>query len=348
MQISTQALRTAVFALMRISDETPGERGRRAGAVALALRSVERILEDGVAADFLRRRAEREIEDMAGGAERSLLLRLVGMAGTDSGLIGDLLMEYSAGLEGARRLPEADAVMTLAVAIEPQRADFALQAGRVARLQGDRGRALRLYRLASELDRTGGMLARLAAVGEAVIAPDPELSLSRVIRGSVRAGDHEAAAVGLEERARHRRSAGDPRRAARDFALAAARYPDAVDRARVAHQLADLFVAADDPEAAREALLLALSCGDRSQRDHARSRLHAISRDLGDRVGMRRWRSFTPPSLVSLSARSAVRVEISSAPKVARWRERVEARVTADSVRAGHRRLREGGSPPPS
>jgi tetratricopeptide (TPR) repeat protein len=328
MQLTSQALQIAAGALQHISETTPGERGRRAGMVALALRSVERLLDEPEAAEFLALRVEREIDALPAGSERSLLRRLLLIARGGSGALGDVLMEYAAGLEEARRLPEADAVMTLALAVEPARADLALQAGRVARLLGDRDRALDLYRAASELDASGGTVARLAAVGEAVIADDPERALSRVIRRSVDSLDHEAAAVGLEERARVRRSNGDRRGAARDLGFAAARFPDAVDRARVAHQLADLFVAGNDPEAAREALLFALSCGDRSQRDHARSRLHTVSRDLGDQVGMRRWRSFTPPALVSLSARPVARVTSSAAPEIARWRERVEALVS--------------------
>jgi tetratricopeptide (TPR) repeat protein len=331
MQLTSQALQIAAGALQHISETTPGERGRRAGIVALALRSVERLLEEPEAAGFLALRVEREIDGLAGGSERSLLGRMLAVARDGRGPLGDLLMEYAAGLEEARRLPEADAVMTLAVAVEPGRADLALQAGRVARLLGDRDRALDLYRAASELDASGGTVARLAAIGEAVIADDPERALSRVIRRSVGAHDHEAAAVGLEERARVRRGNGDRRGAARDLGFAAARFADSVDRARVAHQLADLFVAGNDPEAAREALLFALSCGDRSQRDHAQSRLHTISRDVGDHLGMRRWRSFNPPALVSLSARPVARVASSAAPEIMRWRERLEALVAPAS-----------------
>jgi len=329
MQITSQALQDAAGALQRISEETSGERGRRASLVALVLRSVERMLEEPAAGEFLRKRAEREIEGLGAGSERSVLRRLLVVADGGRGSLGDLLSEYATGLEEARRLPEADAVMTLARAVEGGRADLALRGGRIARLLGQPERALELYRTASDLDAGGGSVARLAAVGEAVIGGDAERALGRAIRAALGAADHEAAAVGLEERARARRSRGDRTGAARDLGFAAARFSDAVDRARAAHQLADLFIAAGDPEAAREALLFALACGDASQRDHARSRLHTVSRDLGDRVGMRRWRSFKAPAMVSLSARPTGRVAESAAPGIARWRERVEALVAA-------------------
>ncbi|MEX2581700.1 MAG: hypothetical protein WD766_00365 [Gemmatimonadota bacterium] len=328
MILSTQAVRAAAGALQQISETTPGERGRRASIVALVLRSVEQTLCEESEAGFMCLRAEREVEGLEAGAERGLLLRLLRLVADGEGNeVAEVLSDYAAGLEEARRLPEADAVMTLALALGPERAELALRAGRIARLLGDRERALVLYGVARELDGGDGSIARLAAIGEAVVDQTPEFSLSAAIRRAVEADDNEAAAVGLEERARVRRRLGSRSAAARDLGFAAVRYSDAVDRARVAHQLADLFVASDDPQAAREALLFALHTGDRSQRDHARARLHTVSRDLGDQVGMRRWRSFKPQTLVSLSAGSAVPPSESAAPAMARWRERVEALV---------------------
>jgi tetratricopeptide (TPR) repeat protein len=331
MLLSTHALSAAACALQQISDSTPGERGRRAAVVVLVLRSVERAVEEGGASEFVRRRAEAELDRLPSGAERSLLRRLLMLLVEEvdgQGLI-DVLVQYAAGLEDSRRLPEADAVLTLARALDPESADLALRAGRLARLQGDRERALELYGTARKLDRDDGSVGRLAAVGEAVVAAEPLSALSVAIRRAVRAGDAEAAAVGLEERARERRSRGDRGGAVRDFAMAAARFTDSVDRARVAHQIADLFVAADDPSAAREALLFALATGDRTQREHAQSRLHTVSRDLSDEVGMRRWRSFKAPTLVSLSSRPKAAREDTVAPRMARWRERVERLVSS-------------------
>lgn len=323
------AVQRAADALQRISDGTAGGRSRRAATVALVLRAVEGLLAgaDGVGgsrAEFLRRRAESEMEGM-GAAERAMLHRLLAVAaGGAPQDLSELLVAYACELEAARRLPEADAVMELALAVAPESAEVALHAGRIARMQGDRDRALELYRTARTLDGSG-TIGRLAAVGEAVISPRAEWALTVVLRAAVGAGDGEAAAVALEERARVRRRAGRRAAAVRDLCIAGVRFPDAVDRARVAHEVADLCIAADDAAGAREALLVALELGDASQRQHATSRLHSVSRDLGDRIGMRRWRSFERPALVSLSVRPRARATASLAPALARWRGRAAA-----------------------
>jgi hypothetical protein len=85
----------------------------------------------------------------------------------------------------------------------------------------------------------------------------------------------------------------------------------------------DLCIATNDTIGAREALLVALETGDPSQREHATSRLHTVSRDLGDQLGQRRWRSFRRPALVSLSARREARAPSALGPDLARWRARV-------------------------
>jgi hypothetical protein len=89
----------------------------------------------------------------------------------------------------------------------------------------------------------------------------------------------------------------------------------------VAHELAGITLAAGDAAAAREALQLALAWGDAPQQDHARTRLHTLARDLGDQVGMRRWRSFKRPPLVSMSAYRPAPATQSLAPRLLRWRE---------------------------
>jgi tetratricopeptide (TPR) repeat protein len=329
MQLSPQAFQTAAGALQQIAENTPGERGRRASVVALVLRSVGKRASEPGAAGFLMRRAEVEVAGLSGGPERAMLQRVLARLEWGCVTIGDVLNEYAACLDDARRHPEAEAVVGLARELEPERADLALRAGRLARLRGDRERALDLYRTARELDRGKGAVARLAGVGEAVVGADPERALSEVIRRAVRDGDPEAAAVGLEERARVRRRGGKRVGAARDLMVAAARYTDAVDRGRVAHQLADLFVAGGDPDAAREALILVLARGDRSQREHARARLHTVSRDMGDQLGMLRWRSFAPPLMVSLSSNRRRPLGTSAAPLVVRWWARVEKVMAA-------------------
>lgn len=322
---NTTAVQRAAETLQRISETTDGERRRRAATVALVLRAVD-ARASGARSEFLERRAGAEVESIPAAEERAMLARLLLApdAEGEGGRLTDLLVRYAGELERTRRLPEADAVLDLARSVAPDSAEVALLAGRVARMQGDGARAMSLYSAARALDGSG-TLGRLAAVGEAVVSDDAERALARVTRMSVRAGDPESAAVALEERARIRRSAGRREAAARDLCVAAARYPDAVDRARVAHELADLCVAAGDPAGAREALLVALEVGDASQREHATSRLHAVSRDLGDSVGMRRWRSFKRPALVSLSPRPAAGAGTRLAPMLARWRTRAAA-----------------------
>lgn len=321
------AVQRAADALQRISDGTAGERSRRAGTVALVLRVVEAIVDGGPDAcgleiGFIRRRAETEAAGLGSAAERGMLLRLLLAAeASEEGRLREMLVSYACELEAGRRLPEADAVMTLALATAPGNAEVALHAGRVARMQGDRERALGLYRTARELD-VSGSIGRLAAIGEAVVSADPERALTAVLRAARLAGDPEAAGVALEERARARREAGRRSAAVRDLCVAAARFPDPVDRARVAHEVADLCIAAADPSGAREALLVALEVGDASQRQHATSRLHTVSRDLSDRLGMRRWRSFDRPKLVSLSSRPGAPSGASLGPMLARWRAR--------------------------
>ena len=166
-------------------------------------------------------------------------------------------------------------------------------------------------------------------MGEAVVSADAAAALGRAMRRALRAGDAEAAAVALEERAAVRRAHGDRGGAARDLLIASCRYADPVDRARVAHALASLTLTAGDADAAREALQVALAWGDAPQRDHARARLHTLSRDLRDQVGMRRWRSFNRPPLVSMSAYRPSLTARTLAPRLLRWRETLGLRPDA-------------------
>lgn len=330
MALITSAAQAAAGTLQEISESTSGERARRAIAGALVLRATEQVLSGGPGASFVMARAAAEVASLAGGVERSLLQRLLVLLEESDGepaaeaLACSLVVGYACELERTRRLPEADAALTLARSAAAEDAEIALHAGRVARKLGDRARALELYRTARELDRSGGAIGRLAAIGEAVVSANPVCELSRAIRQARRAGDAEAAAVGLEERARMRRAVGNRRAAVRDLCVAAARYPDPVDRSRTAHEVADVTTAVGDLLAAREALLAALAFGDAPQRDHAQSRLHALSRDLGDQLGMRRWRSFKRPVLVSLSVSGRTPSATSAASRLARWRESLE------------------------
>jgi tetratricopeptide (TPR) repeat protein len=317
--------------LQPIAEGIPSERARRAEAGALVLRAVEQAVGRAEGAEFVLDRAAREVEALSGGVEKALLGRIVVRVREPRGdcPLPQALVKYAYELEKQRRFPEADAVLSLARVLAPADALIALHAGRVARRSARPERALRLYRIARTLDRSGGAIARLAAVGEAVVSASPEAELGRAIRAAVAAGDAEAAAVGLEERARVRRTGGNRGGAARDLAAAALRYTEAVDRARVAHALADLTLAQGSAGATREVLLTALQLGDGSQRDHARSRLHTLCRDTGDQVGMRRWRSAKRPALTSLSLRPRLDVQSAVPPRLAQWRRLVELQPSA-------------------
>jgi hypothetical protein len=317
---------TAASTFRRISETEPGERAQRAAAGALVLACVERARAGGVD-EFSHRRARAEAERLAKSPERSILLRLLMRVEADTPVdarVAKSLVSYACELERTHRLAEADAAVSLALAFDGSGSTTALHAARLARKLGHRERALALYCAARDLDGGGGAIARLAAVGEAAVSPDAVRALGRAIRHALAAGDAEAAAVGLEERAAARRLSGDRRGAARDLLLAGARFTDAVDRARVAHALAGVTLAAGDADGAREALRLALAFGEAPQRDHARTRLHTLSRDLGDQVGMRRWRSFKRPPLVSMSACRPMPGARSLAPHLLRWREALE------------------------
>jgi hypothetical protein len=317
------AVPAAAGAFQRIADSEQGERARRAAAGALVLRAVGMAAAGETGAPFALRRAHAEEDTLPRSAESSILRRLLAAAdlGVDAGLLAPALVSYACELERTHRLPEADAAVSLARELAPGDAATALHAGRIARRAGEAGRALGLYREARRLDGADGAITRLASVGEAVVSPSAQRELGRAIRAALRAGDSDAAAVGLEERARVRRAAGDRGGAMRDLAIAAARFAGAVDRARVAHELAGAALAAGDPLAAREALSAAVAWGDGEQQDHARSRLHTLSRDLGDQVGMRRWRASKRPALVSLSAYRPRPTARSAASRLARGRE---------------------------
>ncbi|CAN5623433.1 hypothetical protein BH23GEM5_BH23GEM5_03630 [soil metagenome] len=319
--LPTSSSPTAAATLRQISEQTRGERARRAAAGALVLRAVEHRTEQGRVCAFGVARAGAELERLGTSREVSILRRLLLSVAADSTAdVARQLADYAYHLE-RNRLPEADAALALARELAPENAEIALHVGRVARKLGDAERALAAYRVARDLDGATGAISRLAAIGEAVVSADAGAALGRAIRHAIRAGDREAAAVGLEERARVRRAAGDRRGCARDLCRGALRFTDGVDRARVAHALADVTLADADPAAAREALLAASVWGDPPQREHARARLHTLSRDLQDQVGMRRWRSWEPPALVSLSLRRRTQTATSLAPRLAHWRE---------------------------
>lgn len=319
----------AADGLERIAGSVTGDRARRAWIGAFVLRAVSAWWSGDEGGSFLMRRAEQVVGELPGGAERAVLRRVV--EGVESGeatpgLIAHWMVGYAGKLERASRLDEAEHVLRVALVASPSDPEVALHAARIARRRGDRATALERYARVRALDAPCGHFSRLARIGEAMVGADPSRDLGRVIRAAVLSGDGEAAAIGLEERARFRREAGDRAGAIRDLLVALARYTDPVDRARVAHLLADVALARSDPLAAREALLLAVSLGSRAQREHARSRLYSLSRSLGDELGARRWKARRPGGLVSLGAGRMAPRERSDAPAIARWRTWLERR----------------------
>lgn len=276
--------------------ETPGEAGKL----------VFRVLDGGQGdADFLARRARRAVESLPDGPDRRHLGRVLrGMDGdadaTDR--VGSLVT-WAGHLESRGLFDWAAEVLERAREIRHDDPELLLHCARIARKAGDRARARACYDRVSELDGGSGHLARLAAVGHALLADDSGRALSRAIRLGVRADDHEAAAVAQEARARLRAERGDRKGAVRDFACAAVRYADPVDAGRIGHDVADLLSAAGDVLGARRVLLAVERAGHPDQVSRARGRLLSISRVLGDQVGLRRWADATAPSLVSLVPR---------------------------------------------
>jgi hypothetical protein len=321
--------------LQAVAERSSGERARRAAAAAVVLRAVAAASAGAEGAVFLVARARGEVAKLPAGPERAVLRRMVelyeggteGVEVSPGRVLTGLLVAYAGEVERSGRLEEADAALELACEAAPRDPEAALHAGRIARKLGDAARARRRYAEVRALDAPCGRFARLASIGEALISAEPERALGRAIREAVRAGDAEAAAIGHEERAAVRRAAGDGSGAIRDLCAAMARFVDPVDRARVAHALADQAVAAGDALAAREALLLVLEQGDAVQQAHARSRLYTLSLALGDELGVRRWRDAWSSKLISLGLYRVGRSTATAAPTLARWRDRLERRL---------------------
>lgn len=300
----------------------PGE------TLRLALRAVAAVHAAESSAPFLVRRAAAAALALEGERERSSLVRLLDACDARLPAVRRAeaiaaLLALTGLLESRARLEEAEACVALARVLDAERPELQLHAGRIARKRGDVEAARAAYRAVRGAAGEAVSLARMAAIGEALLDPEPVPALSRVAHSAIRAGEREAAALAAEERARARRASGDRTGAVRDLLVAAARYPDPVDRARTALGLADLLSAGGDLLGAREALFLAFELGRPEQRDHVRGRLHHLSRTLGDELGSRRWRPTAPAPLVSLLPSRPSTGRSSAAPVVARWRERI-------------------------
>ena len=189
-----------------IGDEA-ADRVARREAGGMVVRALALEARGSAGAAFVRRRAAQEVARLGGSEERRLLTKLL----------------EAAELERQGRLREASAALLLARRLWRDSPEVALRAARVARLSGRAGRARRLYARVRALDDGSGHWSHLAAVGEALLSPDPQRALTAVIQAAVLSGDDAAVVVGLEERASLRRAQGDEAGADRDRCIAAFR-----------------------------------------------------------------------------------------------------------------------------
>ncbi len=290
---------------------------RGGSAKADAVRLVLRTVESGAhPLSFLARRAASTIAALPPGQERVILECIVSSEPLDDrsfddplrtgpGQVHDMtrldaVLRWACHLEADGRLVESAQIYETASAMVPGDPVLILHAARLARKCGDGGRAEVLYRRVAELARSDGRLARLAAVGRALMSPDGERRLGRILRAGLRAADQESAAVAQEARGTLRRRAGDRAGAVRDYLIAALRYANPTDMGRLGHELADLFVSERDFDAARRILLETESRGNESQATWARGRLRQLAVAMGDEVGGRRWADAPTPCLTTL------------------------------------------------
>jgi hypothetical protein len=243
---------------------------------------------------FLLRRAEVDAEDAGPEVGRALghVLRTLRESDREDPrwkeALASALSRAGGVLERRGEPGSARLLFELACELRPGCAATALHVARAARLAGDTEVARAFYARAGAQDPQG-RIARLARIGEAMISRAGERRISAEIREAVRSGDAEAAGVGLEARASLRCEDARCREAIRDLCACALRYPDREDQARAAQRVAALLIASNDLAAAREALLLAHRIGTPAQRAESRASLYALSEELGDALGMRRW-----------------------------------------------------------
>lgn len=299
-----------------MTDSRPGSAGRthappgnRSGGLQIdeAARMVLSLLSPASARatnEFLHRRALAQVQKLPEGFEAALMDRI--LAGLSSGMgeglsIPDLLLEWAGFLETRGRLSAAAVVLRTGSEVRPHDSEFLLHRARVARKAGHIDEARRLYRRIQERGDGPGRLHRMARVGSALLSEDPEPALGRALRMALRDGDREAAAVALEERARLRRRRSQTAAALRDYGAALLRFPDPVDKGRVGLELADVLLARNELNAARQVLLEVERLGHPDQAVLARGRLFCVSLALGDALGLRRWRHAHAPALVGLT-----------------------------------------------
>lgn len=281
---------------------------------------------------FACRRAWHEVERVQEADRRRQLLKVLRTC-TDpekgSAARTGCLLEWAGYHEGRCRLREAAAILDHAVDERPTEIEPILGRARVARKGGDVERARSLYRRVRQLADADEVLGELAAVGEAMVAPDPEAALTGALRRLRSLPVPEATAVAYEARAQVRRRSGRPGAALRDYLAAAIRFTDAMDRGRLGQEMADLLIGIGDALAAREVLLHTLRYAHPRQVTGLESRLRVLARTMGDDLGVRRWADVPMPELVTLglSRRGAASGpgDPSRAGRISRWLRRLEA-----------------------
>jgi tetratricopeptide (TPR) repeat protein len=307
----------------------PGELGADAAAEAMVLGA---IAPGADPCGFACRRAWHEAERVQEPGRRRHLLKVLRTC-TDPGQDGETrtgcLLEWAGYHEGRCRFDEAAAILDRAVEERPSEMESILGRARVARKGGDVERARSLYRRVRELAEGDEVLGELAAVGEAMVAPDPEGALTRALNRLRSLPVPEATAVAYEARAQVRRRQGRVGAALRDYLAAAVRFIDSMDRGRLGQEMADLLIGAGDPLAAREVLLQTLRYAHPRQAAGVKTRLRVLARSMGDDVGVRRWADAPMPDLVTLGlSRRQAHGSASSGSRVgriSRWLDRLDA-----------------------
>lgn len=303
-------------------DGIPEGKERELETGRLAQRAVRSWLEGRRDASFLVKRARAAVAALEPGPVQQALGRVVAAldAPVERETLTAALASYGGVLERRQHCAGAVGPFETALMVRPGSTPLMLHAARANRKAGHRERALALYRRVRK--RGDGRMARFSEIGQALLADAPDDALGAVLRASESAGDAEAAAVALEERAQIRRRSGRLADAVDDLVRAGLRYDDRGDRLRVARALGDLLMAAGSLDAAREALWTAAELAGPADIADVAGRLRSIAMEQGDEVGQRRWRPVCPSPFVDQASSRGVRDPSPGFVDVIRgWRE---------------------------
>lgn len=295
---------------------------------------------------FLHRRTLSLVAALPDEGERRILSRALTMHDRPEAC-AQALLAWAGHLEDRGRFDEAEFATDLAARRAPDDPALDLHRARIARKAGHAEKALRHYlRTLERTEERDTALARMARLGCVLVSPEGERGITEILRESVRSGDAESAAVAQEARARRRIGVGDTAGAIRDLLMAAARYPQRIDRGRVGLDLADLLLARGDRAAATVVLEEVRAEATPPQAAAAQSRLWRIARAEGDQVGMRRWAGTTDPAaLVALLPSSRARRAPSRAPRLRAALRRIRG-VSGDAHRRSCSRAGVTGDSP--